>query len=68
MWPYHLFFLLISVCFSSSFSQDGSTGNGYMLNSVNVDPSGKSLTAKLQLISSTLTYGPDIQNLNLLAR
>lgn len=69
MRPYPLFLLFVPLCFFSfSSSQDGPAGNGYKVESVTINPSGKSLTGKLQLISSTSVYGPDIQNLNLLAR
>ncbi|ONK65726.1 uncharacterized protein A4U43_C06F300 [Asparagus officinalis] len=69
MKPYRRLLFFISLCFSCSLSlsQDEPTGNGYKVNSVHIDPSGKSLAAKLQLINSTSVYGPDIRNLNLFA-
>ncbi|XXG68444.1 hypothetical protein AAC387_Pa06g1530 [Persea americana] len=42
-------------------------GYGYNLIAVNFHPSGRSLTANLQFIKPSPIYGPDIQNLTLLA-
>ncbi|EXB75149.1 hypothetical protein L484_025925 [Morus notabilis] len=74
----HFLYLLtiLQLCanfFLSSLAQtqphDGPVdiGYGYRLQSVHSDNSGKSLTADLQLIKKTSTYGPDIQQLRLTA-
>ncbi|KAK3010431.1 hypothetical protein RJ639_012520 [Escallonia herrerae] len=43
-------------------------GHGYRIPTLGFDASGISLTANLQLIKSSSTFGPDIHNLNLVAR
>ena len=43
-------------------------GYGYAVQSVGVDQSGKLLKADLRLIKNSTIFGPDIQNLNLIAR
>ncbi|PIN17747.1 Maltase glucoamylase [Handroanthus impetiginosus] len=53
---------------SSTSSSEAIIGYGYSLRSVHAHPSGKSLTADLQLIKPSSVYGPDIQCLSLTAR
>lgn len=68
--------LLLLLNFSLSFgfisciaSQDpAAIGHGYNLGPVSVDPSGKTMAAKLKLIQGTPVYGADIPNLYLVAR
>jgi len=43
-------------------------GYGHKVVSARVDPSVNVLTADLQLIKNSSTFGPDIQNLNFIAR
>ncbi|KAJ6807067.1 putative alpha-glucosidase [Iris pallida] len=67
------FFFFFFFFFLSTLSQQGEGGGepagyGYNLLSVDVEPSGNSLTAKLEVINTSSVYGPDIQNLILLAR
>ncbi|CAA0832256.1 Glycosyl hydrolases family 31 protein [Striga hermonthica] len=68
----HYCFLLIFFAFfdpsSSSSSSDTVIGYGYSLRSATVDPSGRLLTAQLQLIGNSSVFGPDIQLLSLTAR
>lgn len=47
---------------------DSAVGYGYRIRSVDVDPTGKSLTADLDLIRKSSVYGPDVQRLSLQAR
>ena len=54
-------------CFSNAKNEDP-VGYGYRVRSVSFDPSGRSLTAHLLLIQTSSVFGPDIQNLNLVAR
>ncbi|XP_010941563.1 probable alpha-glucosidase Os06g0675700 [Elaeis guineensis] len=63
------FYFFISFCFSSSShsQQEPAVGYGYKVQSISVNPSGKSLIAKLQLIQKSSIYGPDVQDLNLFA-
>ncbi|KAF7851423.1 hypothetical protein BT93_L3964 [Corymbia citriodora subsp. variegata] len=42
-------------------------GYGYTIGPVAVDPSGTALTTELRLINSTSVYGPDVENLRLVA-
>ncbi|XP_056161955.1 alpha-glucosidase-like [Syzygium oleosum] len=42
-------------------------GHGYTVRSAAIDPSGTVLTAKLRLIGRTSVYGPDVENLRLVA-
>ncbi|KAL5731562.1 alpha-glucosidase [Ranunculus cassubicifolius] len=69
---YHVFvfFIVWFLCVLLGFSsgEDEVIGYGYQVKSITNDPSSKSLTADLGVISSSSIYGPDIQNLNLLAR
>ncbi|XVE91144.1 hypothetical protein DITRI_Ditri20bG0130800 [Diplodiscus trichospermus] len=46
---------------------DEIVGYGYAVQSVGVDKSGKLLKAELRLIKNSAIFGPDIQNLNLVA-
>ncbi|EHA8589808.1 Glycosyl hydrolases family 31 protein [Cocos nucifera] len=63
------FHFFVSFCFysSSHSQQEPAVGYGYKVQSINVNPSGKSLIAKLQLIQKSSIYGPDVQNLYLFA-
>ncbi|KAL5731561.1 alpha-glucosidase [Ranunculus cassubicifolius] len=69
---YHVFIFCViwflCVLLSVSSGELEVIGYGYQVKSITNDPSGKSLTADLGVISSTSTLGSDIQNLNLLAR
>ncbi|XP_056161899.1 alpha-glucosidase-like [Syzygium oleosum] len=42
-------------------------GYGYTVRSAAIDPSGTALTAELRLIGRTTVYGPDVENLRLVA-
>ncbi|XP_068656840.1 alpha-glucosidase-like [Aristolochia californica] len=53
-------------CFGAA-SRGDPVGHGYNLRSVEVQPSGKSLTADLRLIQPTATYGHDVPRLQLYA-
>ncbi|XP_051126124.1 alpha-glucosidase [Andrographis paniculata] len=50
-----------------SASAEDVIGYGYKVQSSNVDPSGTSLTAILQVIGNSSVYGPDIKRLSLTA-
>ncbi|KAH7836406.1 hypothetical protein Vadar_000845 [Vaccinium darrowii] len=67
----HFFIRCLSSPTKPSRFEDGGGGEpigyGYVIRSVAVDDSGKSLTANLQLIKKTNVYGPDIQQLSLTA-
>ncbi|KAL5977350.1 hypothetical protein ACLOJK_021696 [Asimina triloba] len=70
--PYLFFFfaslLLVSSPLPPVLCQElEPVGYGYNLRSVAYDPSHKSLTAYLNLINASSTYGPDIPNLVLVA-
>ncbi|KAI6706066.1 hypothetical protein NL676_009028 [Syzygium grande] len=43
-------------------------GYGYTVRSAAIDPSGATLAAELRLINRTSIYGPDVENLRLVAR
>ncbi|KAL3739413.1 hypothetical protein ACJRO7_020778 [Eucalyptus globulus] len=45
----------------------GVVGYGYTVGSVAVDSSGTALTAGLRLVNATSVYGPDVENLRLVA-
>ncbi|KAI3958952.1 hypothetical protein MKX01_023628 [Papaver californicum] len=62
-----LFFTSLLFFFSSTTNADDPIGYGYKLRSVEVDASGKSLTAVLDVLQNSSMYGPDIQNLQLTA-
>lgn len=64
--PY--FFLALLVLSTNGEAEEEAVGYGYTVRSIAADPSGKWLTANLQLIKSSSVYGPDIQSLVLLAR
>ena len=68
IWPFLLCFSLRHFAPSNAQDQNQTVGFGYVIGSVNVDPTGKSLTAALSLINSSSVFGPDIQNLTLTAR
>ena len=64
-------FLLLPISLAEAQKDDDEAviGYGYKLQSVHShNNSGKLLTADLQLIKNTSTYGPDIQHLTLTAR
>ncbi|XP_030480036.1 alpha-glucosidase [Cannabis sativa] len=70
----HHFLLLIllfhfsTTCSLSSTAQETAVvGYGYKIKSIHSQYSGKLLTANLQLIKNSSTYGPDIQSLTLTA-
>ncbi|KAF9589842.1 hypothetical protein IFM89_028777 [Coptis chinensis] len=64
-----VFYSLLSLFFTlSSGEGEEVIGYGYQVRSVTNDPSGKSLTAILGVTNSSSVYGPDIQNLTLVAR
>ncbi|XP_034698722.1 alpha-glucosidase-like isoform X2 [Vitis riparia] len=72
--PLHLHHLLFAFLFCCSFSvlcfsnaKNEPVGYGYRVRSVSFDPSGKSLTAHLDLIKTSPVFGPDVWNLNLVA-
>ncbi|XP_056161900.1 alpha-glucosidase-like [Syzygium oleosum] len=46
---------------------DDIVGYGYTVRSAAVDPSGATLAAELRLINRTSVYGPDVENLRLVA-
>uniref|UniRef100_A0A2N9EVP3 Glycoside hydrolase family 31 TIM barrel domain-containing protein n=1 Tax=Fagus sylvatica TaxID=28930 RepID=A0A2N9EVP3_FAGSY len=67
IWLFLLCFFLCHFAPSNAQDQNQTVGFGYVIGSVNVDPTGKSLTAALSLINSSSVFGPDIQNLTLTA-
>ncbi|EOY26234.1 Glycosyl hydrolases family 31 protein isoform 1 [Theobroma cacao] len=62
-----LFHLLISFSCLVHGKVEEVVGYGYAIQSVGVDQSGKLLKADLRLIKNSTIFGPDIQNLNLIA-
>lgn len=68
---FHCLFVFSSCLATISLSNEEvekPVGYGYKVVSARVDPSGKLLTADLVLIKNSTTFGPDIQNLNFIAR
>ena len=67
-----VFLLLIYIQLFTSFlpcsAQKPVVGYGYKIQSISGHNSGKLLTADLQLVKKSPTYGPDIQSLTLTAR
>ncbi|CAK9144628.1 unnamed protein product [Ilex paraguariensis] len=64
---YSLLFSLFLFVTTTSKAEDFPVGYGYSIRSTTVDSSGRSLTAQLQLLKNSTAFGPDIQNLNLIA-
>ncbi|GAU22903.1 hypothetical protein TSUD_377150 [Trifolium subterraneum] len=62
------FCVILSQTVADDIPQGTQIGFGYTVTTVNIDPTGKSLTANLKLINSTDVYGPDIPVLTLTAR
>ncbi|KAA8537095.1 hypothetical protein F0562_029573 [Nyssa sinensis] len=62
-----LAFLASTATPTSNGLEEEAVGYGYTIRSVTVDRSGKRLSADLQLIKNSSVFGPDIQNLNLIA-
>ncbi|XP_010258663.1 PREDICTED: alpha-glucosidase [Nelumbo nucifera] len=68
-WKMSLIFTLFFLSFFSLSHGEGEEpiGFGYKIKWINVGPSGKSLTAQLQLIKNSSVFGPDVQSLSFLA-
>lgn len=68
---WHLIFHVVLICFSfpnySAQTDELLVGYGYSVKSVSKDSNGSSLTANLHIIRNSSVFGPDIQNLNLVA-
>ncbi|XP_021296958.1 alpha-glucosidase-like [Herrania umbratica] len=62
-----LFHLLVSFSCLVHGEVEEVVGYGYVIQSVGVNQSGKLLKADLRLIKNSAIFGPDIQNLNLIA-
>ncbi|XP_042492824.1 alpha-glucosidase-like isoform X2 [Macadamia integrifolia] len=62
-----LFFLFSFFCPSHGYGAKGAVGYGYSVQSINFNPTRNSLTAHLRLIKNSSLFGPDVQNLQLLA-
>ena len=63
------FRLTASLPFAAGEQRENSAvGYGYRVRSGRVDPTGKSLTADLDLIEKSSVYGPDIERLSIQAR
>uniref|UniRef100_A0A6N2K8H3 Glycoside hydrolase family 31 TIM barrel domain-containing protein n=1 Tax=Salix viminalis TaxID=40686 RepID=A0A6N2K8H3_SALVM len=72
-WPHFILYFFLASCLAPLSSSNGEVesqpvGYGHRVVSARVDPSVNVLTADLQPIKNSSTFGPDIQNLKFIAR